>query len=100
MIFCGEIINAEEALEIGLINRIVPEEDLMPEALKIAGSMAEKGPIALRYAKEAIYKGMDLTLNQGLLLEADLYFLLHTTKDRTEGITAFREKRKPRFEGK
>jgi enoyl-CoA hydratase/carnithine racemase len=55
--------------------------------------------VSLRYAKEAITKGMELTLEQGLRLEADLYFLMHTTKDRKEGIKAFREKRKPKFKG-
>ncbi|UCG64097.1 MAG: hypothetical protein JSW12_15785, partial [Deltaproteobacteria bacterium] len=68
--------------------------------MAMAREMASKGPVALRYAKEAIHKGMDLTLEQGLRLEADLYFLLHTTKDRTEGIRAFQEKRPPRFEGR
>ena len=62
--------------------------------------MASKGPITLRYAKEAVYKGMDMTLEQGLRLEADLYLLIHTSKDRPEGIQAFREKRTPKFEGK
>jgi enoyl-CoA hydratase/carnithine racemase len=66
----------------------------------MAQEMASKGPIALRYIKEAIYKGMDMTLEQGLRLEADLYLLIHTSNDRTEGIQAFREKRKPKFEGK
>jgi len=59
--------------------------------------MADKGPIALRYAKEAITKGMDLTLEQGLRLEADLYLLLHTTADRTEGIKGFQQRKKPKF---
>jgi enoyl-CoA hydratase len=62
--------------------------------------MAGKGPIALRYAKEAVHKGMDMTLEEGLRLEADLYLLIHTTRDRTEGIQAFRERRTPRFEGR
>ena len=66
----------------------------------MAQEIAKMSPIALRYAKEAIGKGMDLTIEQGLRLEADLYFLLHTTRDRTEGIKAFQEKRKPEFGGR
>ena len=65
----------------------------------MAKTMATKGPIALRYAKEAINKGLDLTLEQGLRLEADLYLLLQTTIDRTEGITAFLQKKPPQFKG-
>jgi enoyl-CoA hydratase/carnithine racemase len=83
-----------------LVNKVVSRKDLMEVAVKMAQEMACKGPIALRYAKEAIYKGMDMTLEQGLCLEADLYLLIHTSKDRTEGIQAFREKRTPKFEGK
>ena len=100
MIFQGLSIDSEEAQRIGLVNSVVPVNELMSTALKTAEELASKGPIALRHAKEAVIKGMDLTLEQGLRLEADLYLLLHTTKDRTEGITAFREKREPRFEGK
>ncbi len=100
MILTGEMIDAQEAYRIGLVNKIVPPDKLMTAAMDLAQEMASKGPIALRYAKEAIYKGMDMTLDQGLRLEADLYLLLHTTTDRTEGIHAFREKRRPRFEGK
>jgi len=85
---------------MGLVNNVVPHDAVMATAMNMAREMASKGPIALRYAKEAIRNGMDLTLDQGLRLEADLYFLLHTTKDRTEGIRAFQEKRKPEFEGK
>jgi enoyl-CoA hydratase/carnithine racemase len=72
----------------------------MTVAMDMAKEIASRGPIALRYAKEAIYKGMDMTLEQGLRLEADLYLLIHTTNDRTEGIKAFQEKRTPKFEGK
>ena len=100
MILTGEAIDAQEAFRIGLVNRVVPTGELMEVAMKMAQEMAPKGPISLRYAKESIYKGMDMTLEQGLRLEADLYLLLHTTKDRTEGIQAFREKRPPKFEGK
>jgi enoyl-CoA hydratase/carnithine racemase len=100
MILMSEIIDAQEALRIGLVNKVVPKKDLMEVTMKIAKEMASRGPIALRYIKEAIYKGMDMTLEQGLRLEADLYLLLHTTMDRTEGIQAFREKRRPKFEGK
>lgn len=100
MILLGETIDAVEALRIGLVNRVVTVEELMPAALKVARELSNKGPISLRYAKEAINKGMDMTLEQGLRLEADLYFLLHTTDDRTEGIKAFQEKRSPRFHGK
>jgi enoyl-CoA hydratase/carnithine racemase len=100
MILSGEIIDAQEAYRIGLVNRVISPAKLMAGVLKMAQEMAAKGPIALRYAKEAIYKGMDLTLEQGLRLEADLYLLLHTTGDRTEGIEAFRNKRTPRLKGK
>jgi len=100
MILTGKMIDAQEALRIGLVNKIVPSGDLLPVVLDMAHGMASKGPIALRYTKEATYKGLDMTLEQGLRLEADLYLLLHTTQDRTEGIKAFREKRTFRFEGK
>jgi len=100
MILTGDLINAQEALRIGLVNKIVPSKELAAEVDQIAQKIREKAPIALRFAKEAVNKGLDLTLEQGLRLEADLYFLLHTTQDRTEGITAFRTKKAPRFQGK
>jgi enoyl-CoA hydratase/carnithine racemase len=100
MVFTAGIIDAAEALEIGLVSKVVPRDALAAEARSLAESLAGKAPIALRYAKEAVRKGLDLTLDQGLRLEADLYFMLHTTSDRTEGIRAFLDKRPPRFEGK
>ena len=99
MLLTGDVIDADEACRIGLINKVVSARELMPAAKEMAHLMSSKGPVALRYAKEAICKGMELTLEQGLRLEADLYFLLQTTKDRTEGVSAFLEKRPPRFKG-
>jgi enoyl-CoA hydratase len=100
LLLTGDIINAEEALEIGLVSKVVAAEVLESETQKLAETIAAKGPIALRYTKEAVNKGMDMTLEQGLRLEADLYFLLHTTEDRTEGIKSYLEKRPPRFQSR
>ena len=100
LLLTADTINAAQALEIGLVSKVVPGAELEEETKKLAQTVAAKGPIALRYLKEAIIKGMDMTLEQGLRLEADLYFLLHTTSDRTEGIKAFLEKRPPKYEGK
>jgi len=100
LILTAESISAEEALEIGLVNKVTDKESLVSEAEALAKTIVSKAPIALRYVKEAINKGLDLTLEQGLRLEADLYFLLHTTADRTEGINAFLQKRPPQFKGK
>jgi enoyl-CoA hydratase/carnithine racemase len=100
LLLTAETINAAEALEIGLVSRVVPSDALEGEAAKLAETIAAKGPIALRYLKEAVLKGLDMTLEQGLRLEADLYFLLHTTTDRAEGIKSFIEKRTPKYKGK
>ena len=100
LVLTAETISASEALAIGLVNKVVPEKALPAEAEAMAETMTSQGPIALRYAKEAVNKGLDLTLEQGLRLEADLYFILQTTADRTEGVHAFLEKRTPQFKGR
>ena len=99
MILTGKTINAKDALRIGLVNQLIVGKRLLPETIEIAQNIATKGPVALKFTKEVVHKGMDLTMDQALNLEADLYFLLHTSKDRTEGIKAFREKRKAQFKG-
>ncbi len=99
LLLTARTIDAEEAFEIGLVSKVVPHDKLASEAEALATTLAAKGPIALRYIKEAVNKGLDMTLEQGLRLEADLYFLLHTTTDRTEGIGAFLKKEHPHFKG-
>lgn len=99
LLLTAESIDAARALEIGLINRLYPPAQLEDEVNKMALAVAGKAPVALRFAKEAVIRGLDLTQVEGIHLEADLYLLLHTTTDRTEGIQAFQEKRPPNFEG-
>ena len=99
MILTARVLDAREALEIGLVNETLPSEMVNARAREIAQLIAGHGPIAARYLKEAILKGADLTLEQGLRLEADLNFLLQTTTDRAEGIGSFLERRRPEYRG-
>jgi enoyl-CoA hydratase/carnithine racemase len=99
MILTGARIDAREALRIGLVERVVPATEVLSSAQALARALAEKAPVALRYAKEAVVKGLGLPLEDGLRLENDLATLLRTTDDRIEGAKAFLEKRKPRFTG-
>ena len=99
MILVAEPIDAEEALDIGLVSKVVSPAKLFSIVEEWAERIATQAPIALKYAKEAVNKGMDVTLEQGLRIEADLYFLIQTTEDRMEGINAFKGKRPPRFKG-
>jgi enoyl-CoA hydratase/carnithine racemase len=99
MILTGGRVDAGEALRIGLVERVVPAGEAFAAAQALARALAEKAPVALRYAKEAVVKGLGLPLDDGLRLENDLATLLRTTDDRVEGAKAFLEKRKPRFTG-
>jgi len=100
MILTGARISAAEALRIGLVERVVPAADLAASAATLARTIADKAPIALRYAKEAVVGGLALPLADGLRLEGDLSTLLRTTDDRLEGARAFLEKRKPSWSGR
>ena len=99
MALTGRCVAAPEALRIGLVNRVAPAAELQEAARQLEEQVLASAPIAARYAKEAVSKGMDLTLEQGLRLEADLSVILQSTTDRAEGIASFRERRRPRFGG-
>ncbi len=92
----GEV-DAALAAEIGLVSAVVV--DAMEEAHRIAEVVASRGPIATRFAKEAIWRGLDMPLAQALRVETDLTILLQSTKDRAEGVAAFLQKRQPLFRG-
>jgi len=97
LIFTARPIDADEGHRVGLVHRVVPHDEVLSQAEEVAKEIASKAPISLRYVKEAVNKGLDLTLEQGLRLECDLYMILQTTQDHVEGIKAFREKRQPLF---
>ena len=100
MILTGRIVDADHALRIGLVSDTVPIDEFATRVDVIVSGLLGKGPVALRLAKEAVNKAMDLTLDQGMRMEEDLYALLQTTQDRAEGIEAFLARRKPRFSGR
>jgi enoyl-CoA hydratase/carnithine racemase len=100
MILTGRQLDADEALSVGLVNELAPSAELSARANALAERLAASAPIAAAYVKEALNKGMDMPLEQGLRLEADLAILLHTTQDRAEGLRAFLEKRSPEFVGR
>jgi enoyl-CoA hydratase len=100
LILTAARIDAAEALRLGLVERVVPAGQALTAARELAAALAAKAPLALRYAKEAVVKGLELPLADGLRLEGDLSTLLRTTEDRLEGARAFLEKRPPRWQGR
>jgi enoyl-CoA hydratase/carnithine racemase len=100
LILSGEMISAQEAYRIGLVNEIVPAADLITRAEAILKKIASNAPIAVRFALEAANKGMDTSQGEGLLLEASYFGLCAATEDKKEGTAAFLEKRTPQFQGR
>ena len=100
MILSGGIINAQEAFRLGLVNQVVSADQLETKTMEIANRIAEKSPIGLRLAKEAVKLASRSNLDEGLRREVDLFALCFSSEDKDEGVKAFLEKRKPEFKGK
>ena len=100
VILGGRFLNAKEALDLGLVSRVVPKEHWYSAALKLAHEVAKKPPLALQLAKEAVIKAHELSLTEGILHERKLFYMLFATEDQKEGMRAFIEKRKATFQGK
>ena len=100
LILSGEMIDAQEAYRIGLVNKVVPAADLLAESEKLMRGILAMAPLAVRLCLEAVDHGLEMTLDEGLLLEANHFGLLAATQDMKEGTTAFLEKRPARFEGR
>jgi enoyl-CoA hydratase len=100
MILTGDMIDAQTALDLGLINHVFAPEELETKTLEMANKIAEKSPIALQMAKEAVKLASRSNLDEGLRREIDLFAICFSTEDKEEGVAAFLEKRKPVFKGK
>lgn len=99
LIYTAAVIHAEEACRIGLVNKVVEPEELMPEALAMAATIASKAQLAVRYAKEAINRGIETDIETGIDIETSLFGICFATADQKEGMEAFLNKRKPEFKG-
>ena len=100
LIFTGRRIGAEEAQRIGLANRVVPQAELLTAARELAEQIARNSPISVRQAKRAINEGLEVSMDQGLVIEAEAWLVNLASADRIEGLTAFLEKRSPKFTGR
>lgn len=99
MLLTGRRIDADEALRIGLVSRVVPAETLMAEAMTLASDLAGRAPIAMQYIIEAVNRGLEVSFDKAQFLEATLFGLVASTEDMREGTSAFLQKRKPEFKG-
>jgi len=97
MLFTGDRIDAAEAFRIGLVNRVVPADQLLTEARRLAEKMAAKGRVALQLNKQAVENGLEMDFDRACAYEAELFALAFATEDQKEGMSAFLEKRPPRF---
>ena len=100
LMLTGKSITADEAFEAGLLNRIVQPEELMTETLSLVGVLTKLSPLSIRACLKAVTQGLEVSLEEGLKLETELFASLFETEDAKEGTTAFLEKREPRFKGK
>src|ERR1035438_2444252 len=100
MVVAGEMITEEEAHRIGLVNEVTVAAELIPRAEAMAAKIIANAPLAVQYSMEAVNKGMEMTLSEGLYLEAVLFGVACATEDKKEGTTAFLEKRVAQFKGK
>jgi (E)-benzylidenesuccinyl-CoA hydratase len=100
LLMTGDRLPALEAYRLGLLNKVVPGGELADTASALAKRLAAQAPLAIRYLRESVYGGLDQSLEDGIRLEAYLGGLLRTTDDRLEGLAAFKEKRKPDFQGR
>ncbi len=100
LLLTGEQIDAREALRIGLVSKVVPQDKLLAEAELMMRTILANGPVAVRLVIEAVHRGLEMTLEEGLDLEADAFGLVASTEDMKEGLTAFLEKRPAKFRGK
>jgi enoyl-CoA hydratase len=100
LILTGDMIDAQEAHRIGLVNEVVPDDEFEERLMEMAKKLAEKGPIALALAKRAVSAAEHTDIDTGLEIEKDLFAILFSTEDKGEGVSAFLEKRKPEFKGR
>ncbi len=100
LILTGRFFNAKEALALGLATKVVPSELYLEEAIKLARTIAERSPMAVRFAKEAVLKAFDASLSDGLDFERKMFYALFGTEDQKEGMKAFIEKRKAEYKGR